>query len=345
MSQVTFLQSELREQRKVHKSEIENLRHQMETLQQFTILCNRTNHEGMQQTRENISSLADNISHLKKSLELNGMNIYFLNKSLKNFEHDLSNSVQSMNTMKQSISFEIQQEFRQNRRDIVNNITTLGNSVDIATKQNHYISLSLNDVRRDLRHLEQHQENNSLLLDELQKNITESNEMIVNIDRKTNDSRNREMTTNLAISEMQTKIQYLETDVNARISFTAGRTQTKQNWTIGEKIVFTDVIDSQGGGYNARTGIFTVPQNGTYLFFCNILTYANHTFNADIFVNGQSKERIVTNAYGVPKAIASSNLLIIRLKPGDQVDIRLALGSHLLSDWAHEVVFSGIKVK
>ncbi|XP_061168328.1 uncharacterized protein LOC133177277 [Saccostrea echinata] len=198
MNQVTFLQSELREQRKLHKSEIENLQHQMETLQQFTNLCNRTIHKGIQEARKNMSSLVESVRHLNRSMELD-----------------------------------------------------------------------------------------------------------LNIDRKTNDSRSREITTNIVLSRMQTKIQHLETDVNTRIIFTAGRTATKQDWTVGERLVFTAVIDSQGGGYNTSTGIFTVPQNGTYLFFCNILTYNNHTFNADIVVNGQTKERIVTNAYGVPKSIAS----------------------------------------
>ncbi|XP_061195164.1 uncharacterized protein LOC133203388 [Saccostrea echinata] len=185
MNQVTFLQSELREQRKLHKSEIENLRGQMETLQQFTNLCNRTIHEGIQEAGKNMSSLVESVRHLNRSMELD-----------------------------------------------------------------------------------------------------------LNIDRKTNDSRSREITTNTVLSRMQTKIQHLETDVNTRISFTAGRTATKQDWTVGERIVFTAVIDSQGGGYNASTGIFTVPKNGTYLFFCNILTYANHNFNADIVVNGHTKERI-----------------------------------------------------
>ncbi|XP_048771518.2 uncharacterized protein LOC125677482 [Ostrea edulis] len=339
LNQITFLQAELKEQRKLYKSDIEILRHDVENLQRFTKSCNRSIHQSMQDT-------AENISILNRTVEQNAADINAVNETMRNVDRKLLDVISRENTLKQSIRFEVQQELRQNKQDIVNNVTALGSSIDASQKQVRYISLSLNDVSNDLRNVEHRQKNTSAQLVELQKNKTEMKDEIVDINHEISQLQNNSRSTKLSTNAALSRIEHLETDMNTKISFTAARTDNKMTWKDGEIVLFSSVIDSEGGGYNPSTGVFTVPQIGTYLFFCNIATLTNNTFNADIVVNGEIKERLLTYAYGRPwNSVTSSNLLVIRLQLGDKVYVKYEMGSYLLSDQAHETTFSGIRIK
>ena len=53
----------------------------------------------------------------------------------------------------------------------------------------------------------------------------------------------------------------------------------------GDKLLFDNVISNAGNGYNAATGIFTAPHNGTYEFTLITMTNSGHHY-AWITVNG-----------------------------------------------------------
>lgn len=112
----------------------------------------------------------ENISILNRTVEQNAADINAVNETMRNVDRKLLDVISRENTLKQSIRFEVQQELRQNKQDIVNNVTALGSSIDASQKQVRYISLSLNEVRNDLRNVEHRQKNTSAQLVELQKN-------------------------------------------------------------------------------------------------------------------------------------------------------------------------------
>lgn len=103
-------------------------------------------------------------------MEQNAADINAVNETMRNVDRKLLDVISRENTLKQSIRFEVQQELRQNKQDIVNNVTALGSSIDASQKQVRYISLSLNEVSNDLRNVEHRQKNTSAQLVELQKN-------------------------------------------------------------------------------------------------------------------------------------------------------------------------------
>lgn len=112
----------------------------------------------------------ENISILNRTVEQNAADINAVNETMRNVDRKLLDVISRENTLKQSIRFEVQQELRQNKQDIVNNVTALGSSIDASQKQVRYISLSLNEVSNDLRNVEHRQKNTSAQLVELQKN-------------------------------------------------------------------------------------------------------------------------------------------------------------------------------
>ncbi|KAH3851283.1 complement C1q tumor necrosis factor-related protein 3-like [Dreissena polymorpha] len=58
---------------------------------------------------------------------------------------------------------------------------------------------------------------------------------------------------------------------SATVAFTALLNKPKENIGRGQKIIFQNVVLNKGGAYNPRTGVFTAPVTGLYLFSATLL--------------------------------------------------------------------------
>ena len=124
------------------------------------------------------------------------------------------------------------------------------------------------------------------------------------------------------------------TNIQRRISFTVSTIQDIDKvWVAEEIIVFPKVISNEGGGYDAFTGIYTVPHNGVYVFACHLASF-DSGFIAKIVVDGVPK-------VGIPVAFdntstssrgAAGNTVVVSLQQGDQVWVAHVIGGAL---WTH----------
>nr|XP_022290583.1 complement C1q-like protein 4 [Crassostrea virginica] len=95
----------------------------------------------------------------------------------------------------------------------------------------------------------------------------------------------------------------------------------------GQTLVFPHIITNVGGGYNGRTGVFTTPRDGVYVFFCKITIPANSDgMRFEFILNGSAKTHHLvygnsTNPYGT-----SSNSIVLKLTHGDRVWIKMWYG-------------------
>ncbi|XP_062601426.1 multimerin-2-like [Saccostrea cucullata] len=132
-------------------------------------------------------------------------------------------------------------------------------------------------------------------------------------------------------------------DLSKRVAFTAGVTSTSSSWNSGT-LVFTQVINNVGGGYNPNTGIFTAPVDGDYVFYVSIQSYNhNHDIYVDIVLNGSKKVRAMAEVYTSDDAYETgTNLVTLPLDQGDTVWVNHYSGSgyYTYSD-APVTTFSG----
>ena len=84
-----------------------------------------------------------------------------------------------------------------------------------------------------------------------------------------------------------------------------------------QKIVFDDVKSNNGNGYSTNSGIFTVPINGTYIFFGSIL--CDDFLETEIVANGRTISRLYCDrgdtAHGFDQG---SNMAVVALKKGSK---------------------------
>ena len=59
-----------------------------------------------------------------------------------------------------------------------------------------------------------------------------------------------------------------------------------QSVSIGDTILFQEIVQNEGKGYNKNTGIFTAPVTGTYLFTVQVCLYSNKRLSVSIVANG-----------------------------------------------------------
>lgn len=94
-------------------------------------------------------------------------------------------------------------------------------------------------------------------------------------------------------------------------------------YNAGEKVMFQNILYAVGGGYEKTTGVFTVPKNGLYIIFCNIVDSYFGDFWATIMINGLKKAGVM--AYSGPSVSAfqtGSNLIVQQLQVNDRVWIQ-----------------------
>ncbi|KAL4232021.1 Elastin microfibril interfacer [Mactra antiquata] len=72
-----------------------------------------------------------------------------------------------------------------------------------------------------------------------------------------------------------------ESLITPNIVFKA-RTVKDDSPSVGDTIIFTNVMVNNGGGYDSNTGVFTAPINGTYIFTVHICLHNDKMFHYSI---------------------------------------------------------------
>ncbi|KAG7455157.1 hypothetical protein MATL_G00253530 [Megalops atlanticus] len=138
-------------------------------------------------------------------------------------------------------------------------------------------------------------------------------------------------------------------------SFSAGLTVAPLPWDMGV-IRFNKVLVNDGGHYNPRSGVFTVPQDGRYLISAVLTAQRGDRVEAALSVSDRSVQRLTTAGYGRhtpgvaqagPEGCncggSASFSAILSLKRGDRVKLVMTAG-RLAASETREVLstFSGI---
>ncbi|XP_059158192.1 complement C1q tumor necrosis factor-related protein 2-like [Physella acuta] len=109
------------------------------------------------------------------------------------------------------------------------------------------------------------------------------------------------------------------------ISFSAHAASNIPFLKDADVIVFDDVLVNNGGAYNPRSGIFTVPVSGVYLFTATIVSGFNTTIETMITLNGQEVSRVFSGAFG--NRGSGTNSVVLNLREGDDVWVALFYGN------------------
>lgn len=84
-------------------------------------------------------------------------------------------------------------------------------------------------------------------------------------------------------------------DSNQEVAFTAAVTSPNPTWNSGT-LIFNVIITNIGNGYNPSPGMFTSPQEGTYVFYVSALEYKTQYLKIDVVMNSVSKVRAVSDS-------------------------------------------------
>lgn len=90
----------------------------------------------------------------------------------------------------------------------------------------------------------------------------------------------------------------------------------------GAAIVFETVVTNIGQSYDSKTGIFTAPVNGLYVFEMDIMTRPAEDRYLQMVKNGTFVMGFYGSALGAQHYVSSSRLLTLQLEIGDRVWIR-----------------------
>lgn len=125
------------------------------------------------------------------------------------------------------------------------------------------------------------------------------------------------------------------------MAFTAAVTTTSTTWNSGT-LVFDAIISNVGNGYNPRTGVFTAPMNGAYVFYVSCIEYERQDLRLEIVLNNVSKVR--TLAYGGTDYQTGTNMVVLNLREGDNVWVKHYLGRGYYSKSIPLTTFTGFMI-
>ncbi|XP_063047016.1 cerebellin-2-like [Engraulis encrasicolus] len=105
-------------------------------------------------------------------------------------------------------------------------------------------------------------------------------------------------------------------------------------------LIFNFPFVNVGNHYDTVKGVFTVPRCGVYQFHYHVFAGGDHGAGAKLEVNGNH----MVSAYNhkAPHDINTSQTVLLDLKTGDRVCLRLEKGWWLAAYTAHPTTFSGM---
>ena len=101
------------------------------------------------------------------------------------------------------------------------------------------------------------------------------------------------------------------------VSFSARVSPSYSDIQPGTTIIFSNVEINLGQGYNPKTGEFSAPVSGVYVFYSNILTGGNKSIETRLVINGKIK--LWLYSAGGQHMGPGSNMLVTHLEKGDIV--------------------------
>ena len=113
---------------------------------------------------------------------------------------------------------------------------------------------------------------------------------------------------------------YLLNALDTPIGFTAYLGHTVEHLGIDHTIIFNHALFNDGGAYNTRSGIFTCPQDGVYLFFFEVSIWSNRQVVAKLVANSANEVDGIADAeFHTGQEVQGSNMAILRLGQGSHV--------------------------
>nr|XP_034332654.1 uncharacterized protein LOC117691211 [Crassostrea gigas] len=130
----------------------------------------------------------------------------------------------------------------------------------------------------------------------------------------------------------------IKCDPKQEVAFTAAVTSLSTTWNSGT-LMFDVVITNVGNGYNPRSGVFTSPGKGTYVFYVSALEYLQQYLGLEIVLNNVPKVRLIGESAAAYQT--GTNMVVLNLQKGDSVWVRHHHGKGYYSHSIPVTTFSG----
>ncbi|XP_078317585.1 complement C1q-like protein 3 [Crassostrea virginica] len=126
-----------------------------------------------------------------------------------------------------------------------------------------------------------------------------------------------------------------------KVAFTAAVKSHSRTWNSGT-LIFNQVISNVGDGYNPKTGIFTAPMDGMYVFYVAAVEYQKQFLKLDILINNVLKVRLM--GYSSASYQTGTNMVAEYLRRGDVVSVVRNLGTGYHSESIPMTTFTGFMI-
>lgn len=134
-----------------------------------------------------------------------------------------------------------------------------------------------------------------------------------------------------------------------QVAFFAYMSQNIQINAISKYMTFVyDRVETNvGNGYDVRSGNFTAPENGIYVFHTSTTSFDKSHCNVEVVKNGQIKDITWADSMHHDDRAVASSMTILSLTEGDIVLVRVGAkqgGNYLESNQNTRMSFSGFKL-
>ncbi|KAL4240090.1 hypothetical protein ACF0H5_000884 [Mactra antiquata] len=125
------------------------------------------------------------------------------------------------------------------------------------------------------------------------------------------------------------------------VAFSAGLSKSMLHAGAHQNIIFDTVQSNIGNGYNSHHGVFTAPQEGTYVFHSSILAYNNREVWCRFVINGTPSTAIYARGTD-NRHDQGAQMIIVSLNQGDDVSVQnTAADDAIYGDASIYTTFSG----
>ncbi|XP_060558668.1 uncharacterized protein LOC132718971 [Ruditapes philippinarum] len=210
-------------------------------------------------------------------------------------------------------------------------IETLQKSENVHKVHLNKLKESLEITQKDFKTLkDSYGEEKEEMLEDIEQLQTYQNAMeesAVELKIQNNQNEIAKISTNFdrIVNNMETK--YNKIDKNMRemgenvgtrhISFSAKLSGSVENLPAWHTLVFSNIIHNNGNAYSPKTGLFTAPVSGVYMFYTHILGKSRRL---EMCLQHNGTTKLWLYVHGMTHG-ADSNMIVLHLNKGDEIKV------------------------